>query len=71
MRPSNRSGSDESITACLPLRIGTAVTGVLAIFHLLPHKGALEDPDLDLFEALSAHVAPALQFARCYHGGRT
>jgi len=68
---SGQSGSDESITACLPLRIGTAVTGVLAIFHLLPHKGALEDPDLDLFEVLSAHLAPALQFARFYHGGRT
>ena len=67
---SGQSGSDESITACLPLRIGTSVTGVLAIFHLLPHKGALEDPDLDLFELLSAHVAPALQFARFYSGGR-
>lgn len=65
-----QSGSDESITACLPLRIGTSVSGVLAIFHLLPHKGALEDPDLDLFELLSAHVAPALLFARLYNGGR-
>lgn len=68
---SGQSGSDESITACLPLRIGTSITGILAIFHLLPHKGALEGPDFDLFEALSAHVAPALQFARGYHGGRT
>ena len=65
-----QSGSDESITACLPLRIGTSVTGVLAIFHLLPHKGALEPADLDLFEVLSAHVAPALQFVRVYSGGR-
>ena len=67
---SGQSGSDESITACLPLRIGTSVTGVLAIFHLLPHKSVLEDPDLDLFELLSAHVAPALLFARFYSGGR-
>jgi hypothetical protein len=65
-----QSGSDESITACLPLRIGTSISGVLAIFHLLPHKGALEDPDLDLFELLSAHVAPALLFSRIYTGGR-
>jgi hypothetical protein len=65
-----QSGSDESITACLPLRIGTSVSGVLAIFHLLPHKGALEDPDVDLFELLSAHVAPALLFSRIYTGGR-
>jgi hypothetical protein len=68
---SGQSGSDESITACLPLRIGTSITGILAIFHLLPHKGALEGPDFDLFEALSAHVAPALQFARGCHGSRT
>jgi len=27
-------------------------------------------PDLDLFELLSAHVAPALQFARFYSGGQ-
>jgi hypothetical protein len=65
-----QSGSDESITACLPLRVGTSVSGVLAIFHLLPHKGALEVPDLDLLELLSAHVAPALLFSRFYNGGR-
>jgi len=65
-----QSGSDESITACLPLRVGTSVSGVLAIFHLLPHKGALEAPDLDLLELLSAHVAPALLFSRFYNGGR-
>jgi hypothetical protein len=65
-----QSGSDESITACLPLRIGTSVTGVLAIFHLLPHKGTLEETDLDLFDVLSAHLAPALHFTRLYNGGR-
>jgi hypothetical protein len=67
---SGQSGSDESITACLPLRIGTSVAGVLAIFHLLPHKGALEGPDLDLFELLSAHVMPALLFSRFHSGVR-
>jgi len=65
-----QSGSDESITACLPLRIGTTVTGVLAIFQLLPHKGTLDAPDFDLFEVLSAHLAPALLLARLYKGGR-
>lgn len=67
---SGQSGSEESITACLPLRVGTSVAGVLAIFHLLPHKGGLESPDLDLFELLSAHVAPALLFSRFYSGAR-
>jgi hypothetical protein len=65
-----QSGSDESITACLPLRIGTTVTGVLAIFQLLPHKGTLDAPDFDLFEVLSAHLAPALLLARLAKGGR-
>ena len=65
-----QSGSDESITACVPLRIGSTVHGVLAIFHLLPHKGVLEEPDLDLLELMSAHVAPALLFSRFYSGGR-
>ena len=63
------AGSDASITACLPLRIGTSVAGVLAIFRLLPHKGTLEDGDRHLLEVLSAHVAPALLFARVYNGG--
>lgn len=67
---SGQSGSDESITACLPLRVGASVAGVLAIFHLLPHKNALEEADLDLFELLSAHAAPALFFSRLYGGGR-
>ena len=67
---SGAPGTDESITACLPLRARTTVAGVLAIFHLLPHKGTLEDGDLDLFEALSAHVAPALLFSRLQSGGR-
>ena len=63
-------GTDASITACLPLRARTSVAGVLAIFRLLPHKGTLEDGDLDLFDALTAHVAPALLFSRFYHGAR-
>ena len=42
---------------------------MLAIFRLLPHKGTLEKGDRDLFEVLSAHVAPALLFARVYNGG--
>lgn len=53
-------GSDASITACLPLRVRGSVVGVLAIFRLLPHKAALEDGDLALFDLLSTHVASAL-----------
>jgi hypothetical protein len=67
---SGAPGTDGSITACLPLRVRASVAGVLAIFRLLPHKGTLEDGDLDLFEVLSAHVAPALLFSRMYNGAR-
>lgn len=63
-------GTESSITACLPLRVRTSVAGVLAIFRLLPHKGALEERDLDLFDALTAHVAPALLFSRFQSGVR-
>jgi hypothetical protein len=63
-------GTESSITACLPLRVRTAVAGVLVIFRLLPHKGTLEERDLDLFDALSAHVAPALLFSRFQNGVR-
>lgn len=57
-------GSDASITACLPLRIRASVVGVLTIFRLLPHKSALEDGDLALFDLLSTHVASALHLSR-------
>ena len=57
-------GSDASITACLPLRIRASVVGVLAIFRLLPHKSAVEDGDLALFDLLSTHVAWALLLSR-------
>lgn len=57
-------GSDASITACLPLCIRGSVVGVLAIFRLLPHKSALEDGDLALFDLLSTHVASALLLSR-------
>lgn len=63
-------GSDESITACLPLRIHSSVVGVLAIFRLLPHKAAVEDNDLALFDVLSTHVASALVLARLHRESR-
>jgi transcriptional regulator with GAF, ATPase, and Fis domain len=57
---------DEAITACIPMKIGKRVLGVIAIFRLLPHKGGLNSVDLDLLDLLSTHAAVALLFTRLY-----
>lgn len=57
---------DEAITACIPMKIGQRVLGVIAIFRLLPHKGGLNAVDLDLLDLLSTHAAIALLFTRLY-----
>lgn len=57
---------DDAITACIPMKIGQRVLGVIAIFRLLPHKGGLNSVDLDLLDLLSTHAAVALLFTRLY-----
>jgi len=57
---------DDALTACVPLKIGGRVIGVLAVFRLLPHKGRLDSIDLDLFDVLAAHASTALLFTRLY-----
>jgi GAF domain-containing protein len=57
---------DDAITACMPMKIGQRVLGVIAIFRLLPHKGGLNSVDLDLLDLLSTHAAVALLFTRLY-----
>ena len=57
---------DAALTACIPLKIGARVIGVLAVFKLLPHKHRLDAIDLDLFDVLAAHAASALLFTRLY-----
>lgn len=51
---------DEDLTACVPLRLGDRIAGVLAIFRLLGHKPRLDDADEAVFELLSSHAALAL-----------
>ena len=60
------AAGDESITACIPMKIGQRVLGVIAVFRLLPHKGGLNAVDLDLLDLLSTHAAIALLFTRLY-----
>jgi len=57
---------DAALTACIPLKVAGRIVGVLAVFRLLPHKGALDAIDIDLFDVLAAHAASALLFTRLY-----
>lgn len=54
------AAGEEDLTACLPLRVGNDVTGVVAIFRLLGHKPVLGDTDQALFELISQHAGLAL-----------
>ncbi len=50
----------EGMVACIPLKLDNDVTGVIAIFALLPHKPSLEPLDHELFDLLATHAATAL-----------
>src|SRR5216684_2642068 len=52
--------STEGMVACIPLKLDNDVTGVIAIFALLPHKPGLEPLDHELFDLLATHAATAL-----------
>jgi hypothetical protein len=51
---------DDHLTACIPLRVGDTVVGVIAVFRLLGHKPGLGAADQAVFELLSSHVGLAL-----------
>ena len=55
--------------ACIPLRLGSRVLGIIAIFQLLPHKPSFEATDHVLFELLETQGGMALHCARCPTGG--
>ncbi|MFY0569661.1 GAF domain-containing protein [Archangium lansingense] len=54
-----------ALSACIPLRLGSRVLGVIAIFQLLPHKPSFEATDHVLFELLETQGGMALHCARC------
>ena len=43
--------------ACVPLKLDDKVTGVIAIFGLLPQKGGIEELDRELFDLLATQAA--------------
>jgi len=53
-------GRDAALTACVPLKLGERVVGVLALFRLLPQKRGFEALDRELFGLLATHAAMAL-----------
>ncbi len=54
------AAGEEDLTACIPLRVGDDVVGVVAVFRLLGHKPVLGETDQALFELISAHAGVAL-----------
>jgi len=54
-------GLESDLTACVPLAVRGAVTGVVAIFRLFKHKPRLESIDHELFALLAEHASIALQ----------
>lgn len=48
-----------TLSACVPLRLGSVVVGVIALFRLLPQKSQYEAHDRELFSLLGAHAARA------------
>jgi hypothetical protein len=57
---------EEGLTACIPLKLEGRVTGLVAIFRLLPQKRRIEDLDRELFDLLASHAAPALYCAELH-----
>ena len=60
--------STEGLVACIPLKLDNDVTGLIAIFSLLPHKPGLEALDHELFDLLATHAATALYCTSLHEG---
>ncbi len=53
--------AEASLSACIPLKLAGSVSGVIALFRLLPQKaGVYQDLDRELFDLLATHAATAL-----------
>jgi GAF domain-containing protein len=54
---------ESGMTACVPMRLDGRVTGVIAVFRLLPQKSGFNRVDLELFDLLGVQAATALYCA--------
>ena len=57
-------GQEETLSACIPLRLDDVVIGAIGVFRLLPQKSGFEPIDLELFDLLASHAASALYCTR-------
>ena len=57
-------GFEKDLTACVILKAGSEVLGVIAIFGLLPQKSSLGWSDFELLKFLETYAAVALQYQR-------
>lgn len=54
---------EETLSACIPLKIGRRLTGVIAIFGVQLQKHDFTPVDLEMFDLLTKHAALALHAA--------
>jgi hypothetical protein len=52
--------TEPDLTACVPLRLGDEVSGVVAIYRLLGHKPGLSETDHAIFDLMTTHAGVAL-----------
>lgn len=69
-QPSAGLPHEKDVTACVPLKLEEEVTGVLAVFRLLPQKAGFEEVDHEMFELLATHAATALYLVRLHAESR-
>jgi putative methionine-R-sulfoxide reductase with GAF domain len=62
--PVHEAGKDP--IACIPLKVGEEVLGIIAIYALLRQKAGFRAVDLEMFELLGGHAASALYVSSLY-----
>ena len=62
--PSDEPDQSGGPAACIPLRMGGRVAGVVVVWSFLPQKLAFEPFDLELYALLANRAAPALRASR-------
>ena len=55
-----RLPEEAELSACIPLKIDSSVTGAIAVFRLLQQKSGFDSVDHELFDLLATHAATAL-----------
>jgi GAF domain-containing protein len=70
MNGHRRLPQESNLSACIPLKIDSRVTGAIALFRLLQHKNGFDSVDHELFDLLATHAATALYCTGHAHPAR-